>query len=74
MVWLGVFHQLHCIVRCHLLTKLPLHYLKLPSQKMLRQWIYRDHYHPNLTESDQAHWESHIGMFKSWNKLHDTKA
>ncbi|RYC65090.1 hypothetical protein CHU98_g1122 [Xylaria longipes] len=41
MVWLGVFHQLHCI-------------------KMLRHWIYRDYYHPNLPESDRAHWESHV--------------
>ncbi|KAF2234770.1 hypothetical protein EV356DRAFT_144142 [Viridothelium virens] len=27
--------------------------------KMLRQWNYRDHYHPNLSESDHVHWDIH---------------
>ncbi|KAI1283598.1 hypothetical protein F5Y07DRAFT_394502 [Xylaria sp. FL0933] len=41
MVWLSVFHQLHCI-------------------KMLRQWRYREHYHPQIPEEDKPHWEIHL--------------
>ncbi|KAI0388941.1 hypothetical protein F5Y17DRAFT_166154 [Xylariaceae sp. FL0594] len=41
MVWLGVFHQLHCV-------------------KTLRQWNYREHYHPNLTNKERSHWEVHV--------------
>jgi len=27
--------------------------------KMLRQWNYRDHYHPNVTEADRPHYDIH---------------
>ena len=30
---------------------------------MLRQWNFRDYYHPNLTEGEKEHLESHIGMY-----------
>ncbi|KAI1407128.1 hypothetical protein F5Y13DRAFT_175597 [Hypoxylon sp. FL1857] len=55
MVWLGVFHQLHCI-------------------KMLRQWNYREHYHPNVTEKDRPHWDIHadhcLDVLRSAAKCH----
>ena len=35
--------------------------LKRTFQKMLRQWNYREHYHPNLTEEEQPHWDIHAG-------------
>ncbi len=33
-----------------------------PAQKMLRQWNYRDYYHPNITAGEAEHLQSHIGM------------
>ena len=60
LAWLGVYHQLHCVVRAMK------HYGKSSwdqsdrrMQKMLRQLNYRDHYHPNLTTQDQADWQVH---------------
>ena len=32
---------------------------------MLRQWSYREHYHPNMTAHDRQHLEVHIGK-ESW--------
>ena len=32
-----------------------------PTQKMLRQWNYRSHYHPNLTREESVHWDVHAG-------------
>ncbi|KAM3066193.1 hypothetical protein ACMFMG_012153 [Clarireedia jacksonii] len=26
---------------------------------MLRQWNYREHYHPDVTEEDRPHWDIH---------------
>ena len=30
---------------------------------MLREWTYRDYYHPNLTEVEAEHMNSHVGKF-----------
>lgn len=30
-----------------------------PAQKYLRQWIYRDHYHPNVGPDEEPHWLLH---------------
>ena len=29
---------------------------------MLRQWNYKDYYHPNMTVQEEKHLGSHIGM------------
>ncbi|TVY82612.1 Cyclochlorotine biosynthesis protein R [Lachnellula suecica] len=34
-------------------------YHQLHCIKMLRQWNYREHYHPNITEDDRPHWDIH---------------
>ncbi|CAG8961585.1 hypothetical protein HYFRA_00006119 [Hymenoscyphus fraxineus] len=34
-------------------------YHELHCLKMLRQWNYREHYHPNITEKDRPHWDIH---------------
>ncbi|TVY58744.1 Oxidase ustYa [Lachnellula cervina] len=34
-------------------------YHQLHCIKMLRQWNYREHYHPNITEEDRPHWDIH---------------
>ena len=31
---------------------------------MLRQWNYREHYHPNITESERPHWDIHAGEYQ----------
>ena len=31
------------------------------EQKMLREWKYRDVYHPNITPEVYKHWDSHAG-------------
>ena len=28
---------------------------------MLREWVYRDHYHPDWKEEDLPHWMLHAG-------------
>ena len=66
LAWLGAIHELHCIVSVSrlwcmrdsvwfLLTITPI------EQKMLREWKYRDHYHPNITSVEYEHWDSHAG-------------
>jgi len=35
---------------------------------MLRQWNYRDQYHPNMTVAEEAHLSSHAGKFERMNK------
>ena len=37
------------------------------AQKMLRQWTYRDHYHPDLSDGDVDHLLLHAGMFLPYN-------
>ena len=32
---------------------------------MLRQWNYREHYHPNVTEEERPHWDIHAGQYFS---------
>ena len=39
--------------------------LTIELQKMLRQWNYRQHYHPNLTEEERPHWDIHAGKLSS---------
>ena len=61
MAWLGVYHELHCIVGRQ--TSIPMINIGLNSttQKMLRQWNYREHYHPNISEEERTHWDIHAG-------------
>jgi len=35
---------------------------ELHCVKMLRQWSYREHYHPNITSHEHQHLMVHIGM------------
>ena len=38
---------------------------------MLRQWIYRDHYHPGLKASEVERWMSHAGnITATWNRAY----
>ncbi|RAK78074.1 uncharacterized protein BO72DRAFT_495607 [Aspergillus fijiensis CBS 313.89] len=70
LAWLGVYHDLHCIVQPPFLLPYPiknLHdelYWKSCTysglKNTLRQWIHRDYYHPNLTAAEQNKLESHI--------------
>ena len=71
LVWLGVFHDLHCIVSSRGASPA---FLELPSnrliaqlvlQKMLRQWNYRDHYYPRMTVAEKAHLSSHAGELEA---------
>jgi hypothetical protein len=32
---------------------------------MIRQWVYRDYYHPNLTSDDFEEWSIHAGKITS---------
>lgn len=60
---LNVYHELHCIVR---LPRFPYyHYLlTVLIQKRLHQYMYEDHYFPNITTSRQ----------KEMNRLHNGKS
>ena len=31
-------------------------------QNMLRQWMYREHYHPNIQGDEYEHWNLHAGI------------
>ncbi|RAH41214.1 uncharacterized protein BO95DRAFT_507265 [Aspergillus brunneoviolaceus CBS 621.78] len=75
LAWLGVYHDLHCIVQPPFLLPYP---IKNPHDELywqsctyfglkntLRQWIHRDYYHPNLTAAEQNKLESHISRFPS---------
>lgn len=74
LVWMDVSHQLHCVVCGCLPPPPPLH---LPPsatlcianslKKYLRQWIYRDHYHPEVGPDHTPHWLLHVGMYLSTN-------
>lgn len=39
---------------------------ELHCVKMLRQWSYREHYHPNMTAHDRQHLEVHIDHCIDW--------
>lgn len=61
--WLGAYHELHCLVShiaqgFHRSSWLM---LDPKSQKIIRQWTYRDHYHPNLTSEEIGRHEMHSG-------------
>jgi hypothetical protein len=36
---------------------------------MVRQWVYRDYYHPDLTEGDIEEWSVHAGKRLSSPRL-----
>ena len=61
--WVGVYHELHYLVRQnHGAVKEHVREL-IFSQKAIRQWTYKDHYFPNLTAEEKAHWERHSGKY-----------
>lgn len=35
--------------------------------QMLRQWNYKEYYHPNISVIDQEHLKGHIGIFPQLN-------
>ena len=65
LAWLGVFHDLHCIVSSlpikERILRVKAWLTECHCKKMLRQWIYRDVYHPDLTTEEEKHWFSHAG-------------
>ncbi|MCJ1261073.1 hypothetical protein MMC22_000937 [Lobaria immixta] len=70
--WLGAFHELHCIVS-YLFIYFRFHGrgsernesrwqgLNM-AQDMLRRWNYRSYYHPNVSDVEEEHMLSHVGM------------
>lgn len=62
LAWLQSFHEIHCIVslRAYLNDHASNNYG--PLKKMLRQWNYRDYYHPNISAEQETHMASHAGM------------
>ncbi|MCJ1311319.1 hypothetical protein MMC25_004990 [Agyrium rufum] len=48
LAWLGSHHLLHCLM-----------IIFFNAQRMVRQWNYRGHYHPNITVEEAAHLEMH---------------
>jgi len=60
MAWLGVYHEMHCVVSLtDILPQIPSNLYDL--QKMLRQWKYRDYYYPDIKLEDEAHRSLHAG-------------
>ena len=67
MAWLGVSHELHCIVRTS-----PFQGQKrklMPRKKMLRQWNYRGYYYPNISEQDSIREDVHAGRSSELNAV-----
>lgn len=67
--WMGVFHELHCIVRRILrepdVNETGYFRAKFMPQRMLREWNYRSYYHAELSAKEQKHLGSHIGIYAS---------
>lgn len=65
LVWMDVSHQLHCVVSsyCPKITPPTRAFITNILQKYLRQWIYRDHYHPEVGPEETPHWLLHIGEY-----------
>ena len=69
LAWLGVYHELHCLVSRRLrqdqffkvISHTDLAKLIRWHQKVIRRWTYQDHYYPNLTPEERNHWEVHSG-------------
>ncbi|KAK6074248.1 hypothetical protein SCUP234_08298 [Seiridium cupressi] len=61
LVWMDVSHQLHCVVSsyCPTITPPTWAYIANIFQKYLRQWIYRDYYHPEVGPEETPHWLLH---------------
>lgn len=61
MAWLGMSHELHCIVSPRIHNRKRAKHGSDSVKKMLRQWNYRSHYHPDITEEESGHWIVHAG-------------
>ncbi|KAL5117426.1 hypothetical protein ACEQ8H_004742 [Pleosporales sp. CAS-2024a] len=61
LVWMEVSHQLHCVVRNSFFGRFGAPLTKTHLQKYLRQWIYRQHYHPEVGPDEEPHWLLHTG-------------
>lgn len=62
LAWLGVFHQLHCLVSM-LPSTLSCHYFTNGNiQKQLRRLNYREEYFPNMTDSQTEDLRVHMSM------------
>ena len=73
--WMGVFHELHCIVSTTYGVPNKVYprfaeYCMFLSQRMLREWTYRDYYHQNLSNEEKSHLGSHIGKAPSLSFPH----
>lgn len=44
---------------------------QLHCVKRIREWVYREQYHPNLTKSAEQHWLVHMGRFLHVHGEHD---
>lgn len=62
LVWLGVYHQLHCVV-CPPSHSLGVLFTFADHWKqLLRQYVYFEYYFPpNITSDDMYHFRSHAG-------------
>jgi hypothetical protein len=60
--WPGWACSTNCIAlyECHVVDVAQL----LTIQKMIRQWVYRDYYHPNLTSDDFEELSIHAGKIE----------
>lgn len=66
LAWMGVFHELHCVVRkrhkTSSLREVEQVRADCVTQRMLREWNYRSYYHADVSADEQNHLASHIGI------------